>query len=128
MNTRQIKFCQLYASTGNATMSYKKAGYKSKNPKSDEANASRLIRNDKIASYLKELSKKTESSSIMTIKEVKEFWTKIAQSDEEKMLHRIKATELLVKSEGGFLDVQRVEGEITVKKGLNDFYDDVNNE
>jgi|LGOV01.1.fsa_nt_gb phage terminase small subunit len=118
MNERQTKFCQFYAKSGNATQAYREAGYKSKNPKADEANASRLIRNDKVALYLKELSQKSESKAIASIQEIKEFWTKVLQSDEEEMPHRLKASELMVKVEGGFIDKVEHSGAI-VKRIIN---------
>ena len=104
MNERQTKFCQFYAKSGNAFQSYVDAGYNIKSEAGARASSSKLLTNPNIVVKLKELGEKSESKAIATISEVKEFWTKVMQSDEEETPHRIKAGELLVKVEGGFID------------------------
>ena len=56
LNVKQEKFCLEYSRSGNATEAYKVAGFKSKDDNSAAANASRMLRNDKIQARLKELS------------------------------------------------------------------------
>lgn len=114
LNERQTKFAENYAKHGNATKAYAEAGYESKSIKSDEANAARLIRNDKVASYIKELTDKIRSQSIADLVEIKEFWTKVIRSDEEETPHRLKAAELIAKTQGAFIDKIEHSGKIDV--------------
>jgi len=118
MNERQTKFCQFYAKSGNAFHSYRDAGYSVKSEAGAMVSASKLLRNAKVVEKLKELSEKSESKAIASISEVKEMWTSIIRSDEEETPHRLKAGELLVKVEGGFIDKVEHSGTI-VKRTIN---------
>lgn len=53
LGEKQRKFCQRYIETGNATQSYIDAGYT--DGPAIAANAARLLKNDKIKEYLREL-------------------------------------------------------------------------
>ena len=104
LNERQQKFCEFFAKSGNATQAYKDAGY---TPKSEEAaavSASKLLRNANVSAEIAKMSKKTRSEAIASISEIQEMWSEIARSTEEETPHRIKAGELLVKVQGGFLE------------------------
>ena len=72
LNPKQEAFCLHYAKTGNATESYKVAGYTAKSEAALNANASRLIKNDKIQSRLRELKEKIQKPAIMDIAEMQE--------------------------------------------------------
>jgi len=115
LNERQKKFCEFYAKCGNATDAAIQAGY---SEKSAGTNADKLLKNTKVSKYLEELSKNTRTSAILSITEVKEFWCKVMFSDDEEMPHRLKASELLVKSQGGFLDKVEHSGS-TIKRIIN---------
>ena len=115
LNERQQKFCEFYAKSGNATESAIKAGYAEK---SAGGNADKLLKSTKVSTYLAELSKNTRTSAIASITDIKEFWTKVLESSEEEMPYRLKASELLVKSEGGFLDKVEHSG-TTVQRVVN---------
>ena len=115
LNERQQKFCEFYAKSGNATEAAIQAGYAEK---SAGGNADKLLKNTKVSTYLAELSKNTRTSAIATITDIKEFWTTELESSEEEMPHRLKASELLVKSEGGFLEKVEHSG-TTVQRVIN---------
>ena len=115
LNERQQKFCEFYAKSGNATEAAIQAGYAEK---SAGGNADKLLKNTKVSNYLAELSKNTRTDAIATITDIKEFWTKVLESSEEEMSYRLKASELLVKSEGGFLDKVEHSG-TTVQRVIN---------
>ena len=108
INERQKKFCEFYAKTGNATQSYKDAGYKPKDDASAAVSSANLLTNVKVIAFLNKLQQNTRSEAIASIAEVKEFWTKVMLSDEEETPHRVKAGELLVKSQGGFIEKKEV--------------------
>lgn len=104
LNERQTKFCELYAKTGNASKSYREAGYDVKSEAGARASSSKLLTNPNIVAFLSELEKNMRSEAIADITEVREVWTSILRSKEEETPHRIKAGELLVKAAGGFIE------------------------
>ena len=118
LNERQQKFCEFYAKSGNATEAYRNAGYSAKSEASLGVSAHKLLKNAKIAEELAKLSDKTRTSAIASITDIKEFWTKVLESKSEEMPYRLKASELLVKSEGGFLDKVEHSG-TTVQRVIN---------
>ena len=118
MNERQTKFCLNYAKHGNAVKAYTEAGYDIKSEAGARASASKLLTNANIKKKLEELSEKSHTKAIATITEIKEFWTSTLLSDEQDMTHRLKASELLVKVEGGFIDKVEHSGAV-VKRVIN---------
>ena len=82
---KQEKFCLEYAKSGNARQAYKSAGYKCRNDETVDANASRLLRNDKVKERLAELAEEIKNNSIADIQEMQEVLTTIIrqQMDEE---------------------------------------------
>lgn len=70
MNNNQITFCQEYVKNGlNGTQAYLKAYKTCKKEDTAKVNASRLLTNANIQSYIKELQEKIEDEAIMTAKE-----------------------------------------------------------
>lgn len=118
LNERQQKFCEFYAKSGNATEAYRNAGYSAKSEASLGVSAHKLLKNAKISEELAKLGNITRTNAIASITEIKEFWSKVLGSSEEEMPHRLKASELLVKSEGGFLDKVEHSG-TTVQRVIN---------
>ena len=55
LNPKQEKFCQLYHKSGNASQSYKDAGYGSESDEACRSNASKLITKDNVEARLREL-------------------------------------------------------------------------
>jgi len=115
LNERQQKFCEFFAKTGNATQAYKDAGYTPKTEEAAAVSASKLLRNPKVADEIAKIGKNARSEAVLTITEIKEFWSSVVEADEQEMPHRLKASELLVKSEGGFLDKVEHKGGIDLK-------------
>lgn len=81
LNVKQEAFCLHYAKTGNATESYKQAGYNPTNDNSAGANARRLLQNDKIKARLQELAAELASEKIASIREVQERLTAILRGE-----------------------------------------------
>lgn len=81
LNVNQEAFCLHYAKTGNATESYKAAGYKAKTENAICANATRLLRNDKIQARLKELADELASDKIASIREIQEYLTSVMRRE-----------------------------------------------
>ena len=124
-NVKHEAFCLHYAKTGNATESYKVAGYKPKDDKSANAAAIRLLGNVKIKGRLVELREELASEKIASIAEIQERLTSILRGElqedqivvegcgdgvsearnvyrEVQMKDRLKAGELLAKMQGAF--------------------------
>ena len=143
LNVNQEAFCMHYAKTGNATESYKKAGYKAKTENAICANATRLLRNDKVQARLKELAEELASERIANVKEVQEVLTSILRMEtkeevvvtescgdfmtEAKIIEKkpnlkdvIKAGETLAKMQGGFDNKAQIEVIIPVFGGEDD--------
>ena len=81
-NVKQEAFCLHYAKTGNATESYKQAGYKAKTEGALYAAANRLLKNVKVQARLKELADELASDKIASIKEIQERLTRILRMEE----------------------------------------------
>lgn len=81
LNVKQEAFCLHYAKTGNATESYKKAGYAAKTAKAIYANANRLLKNDKVQARLQELADEMKSEKIADIREIHEYLTSVIRGE-----------------------------------------------
>lgn len=132
LNVKQEAFCLHYAKTGNATESYKKAGYDAKTPGGIYSNANRLLKNAKVKARLAELAEELASEKIASIAEVQERLTAILRGEvqEEQIVVEgcgdgvsqasvmkrapqlkdiIKAGETLARMQGGFDNSMKVE-------------------
>ena len=96
---------------GNATESARKAGYKNPN-----VAGSRLLANDSIKEAIQSREKKRNSKDIAGRKERQRFWTAIMKDTSAKISDRLRASELLGRSEGDFLD--RTEVELNIETGV----------
>lgn len=78
MTARQVKFCLEYANTGNAKESAIRAGYSERTAKNQGA---RLLNQENIQNYLKELSDGFASGKIADAKEMQERLTAIIRGE-----------------------------------------------
>ena len=119
MNPRQKKFVKLWMSGIPAGRAYEQAGYEMTGDAADMA-ASRLIRNDKVAKYIKTMNEKTEKSTILSIAERKELLTRIALANEgERPSDAIRASAELSKKDGAYEHVEQL-GTIKINIGGDD--------
>lgn len=82
LNRKQELFCQYYAQTGNATESYKRAGY---GPTTDNAagvSARRLLYKDKIQARLAEITRELDTDRVANVREVQERLTAILRGEQ----------------------------------------------
>lgn len=77
-------------------------------PEIVDSKASTLFANGKVRERYDELQAKAVSSKILTCIELKEFFTKVINSAEEKTTDRLKAAELLGKTQAMFTDKVQV--------------------
>lgn len=114
LTLKQKMFCEHYVKSGNATEAALKAGYKESYARDQIYN---LMKNIGVSRYIEELNKEVKNARIADITEIKEFWSNIVRNENYKMPDRIKASELLAKTEGAFIDKVEVKGDI----GVNPF-------
>jgi len=105
LNARQRAFVEAYC--GNATEAAITAGYSAKYA---GRNADKLLKNTKIQEALKEREDKRLTSLIATREERQRFWTSMMRDEARKEADRLKASELLAKSEGDFLERREFSG------------------
>lgn len=84
LSVKQEAFCLHYAKTGNATESYKQAGYKAKTEGALYAAANRLLKNVKVQERLKELAEEIASDKIASIKEIQEYLTSVMRREKKE--------------------------------------------
>ena len=81
LNPKQEAFCLHYAKTGNATESYKVAGYQCKNDAVVAASAVRLLNQVKVKQRLAELTEQMANEKIADIREIHEILTSILRGE-----------------------------------------------
>lgn len=146
LNVKQEAFCLHYAKTGNATESYKVAGYQAKSDNAAGASARRLLLNVKIKARLAELAEEMASEKIANVAEIQRRLTSILRGElqeeqvvvegcgdgrsEAKVIQRkpqlkdvIKAGETLAKMQGGFDSKVQVELTVPVFGGEDELED-----
>lgn len=80
-NPKWEAFCLHYAKTGNASESYKVAGYDAKSERSVYANAHRLLKNDGVKARLAELAEEMADDKIADIREIHEYLTSVIRGE-----------------------------------------------
>lgn len=123
LNPKQTKFCTEYASSGNGTQSYQRA-YGVKDSAVAQAAASRLLADEQVQNYLRELSDELKDSSIADRQELQQTATAILRGELKSatidrngevielppaLKDRLKAIELLAKLQGLFVSKQELE-------------------
>ena len=112
LTEKQQRFADYYIQSGNATESYKKAYESCKKDSVARANSSRLLTNANVIQYVAQINKEIKNDRIADMVEVKEFWTQTMRDKEVDRKDRLKASELIGKTNGAFID--KVEGKLEV--------------
>ena len=99
LTVRQQRFVSAYS--GNATRAAIEAGY---GEKWAASNIDKLLKNTEIQAAIQNREKERTDSMIATREERQQFWTAIMRDEEVDLRDRLRATELLGKSEGDFLE------------------------
>ena len=109
MNERQKRFAELFAASANATEAAVGAGY---SPRTARSIGCENLTKPDIVQYVKVLQSQFEGDRIADIEEIKSFWTGIMRDKQEKTESRLKASELLCRSAGGFIQEVKLDAEI----------------
>lgn len=134
LTKKQQRFADLYVELGNATEAYLHAGYKVKSNAAARANASRLLTNANVKSYIDRLIAEKNEQRIAKQDEILEFLTKVLRGEESEQYpiglgmgeqrlvnkeldgrDRIKAAELLGKRYAMWTDKHQVDGAVGVQ-------------
>lgn len=107
LTEKQRKFCEAYAGNGgNAYQAAIKAGYG--RPRQEGA---RALENAGIVGALEALRKATTSAAIATREERQSFWTTVLRDKDSSMRDRLKASDLLGRSQADFIDRKEISGQ-----------------
>lgn len=107
LNTRQRKFAEYYAQSGNASESARRAGYSAKYINS---NVQKLLQNTAITEYIRQLSDKLKDKRIMSAKDRQVLLSDIAKDDRNEPNDRIRAVDTLNKMTGEYLNKVKISG------------------
>lgn len=106
LTAKQLKFAQVY--DGNGTEAARLAGYKgSENTLAQ--NAIDLLRNPHITQIIAKRNDKIAKPLIMNRQQRQQLWSRIANTKSYKTSDRLRATELLGKSEADFIAKHEVD-------------------
>jgi phage terminase small subunit len=81
LTEKQKRFADYYIETGNATESYKRAGYSVNSDEAARVNASRLLTNANVRAYIDERIAEKDSQRIAKQDEILEFLTKVMRGE-----------------------------------------------
>ncbi|WHY76076.1 terminase small subunit [Neobacillus sp. WH10] len=113
LTEKQKRFADYYIETGNATESYKRAGYSATSDNIAGVESHKLLRNPKIVEYIEQRNKQLESDRVANMEEVKQFWTNTMRDNEAEIKDRLKASEYIAKTNAAFIEKQQITGDIT---------------
>ena len=99
LTVRQERFVEAY--NGNATQAMIDAGF---SKKSAASNVDKILKNTEIQAAIQNREKERNSAAIATREERQTFWTSVLRDPETELRDRLRASELLGKSEGDFLE------------------------
>lgn len=117
LNARQKKFAEYYAQSGNTVQSAIKAGYSENYA---NTNACKLLENDRVSEYIKELATKAQQDRIITAVERQAILSDIAKSKDEETPDRIRAIDTLNKMTGEYLNKVEVSGTLKAEQSKLD--------
>lgn len=101
MNQRQRAFCEAYLVSGNAAEAAREAGY---SPKTARSIGQRLLTNVDVQEYLDQRNQEISAARTAQVEEIRQFWTATMRDGTAKAGDRLKASELLAKTYGAFLE------------------------
>lgn len=105
LSVKQRRFIEAY--DGNATAAAIAAGYSPKNARNTGA---RMLTKANIRAALRDREEERSALIIATREERQAFWTEIMRDENTMIMAKLKASELLAKSEGDFLDRHELTG------------------
>lgn len=111
LTQKQLRFIEAY--NGNGTEAARLAGY-SGDENALGVIAHTLLRNTKIKAEIDKREQKTLKKLIATREERQKFWTEVMKAQHQDMKDRLRASELLGKSEADFVEKVEHSGKLTL--------------
>ena len=111
----ELKFVQYYE--GNATEALRKAGHKG----TDGAlavTATRMLKKAKIQDALERRIQRKDTSNIASREQRQSFWTEVMNDSKGEMRDRLKASELLGKSQADFTENVKHSGSVSLTEAI----------
>ena len=99
---REEKFARHYAEHGNAAAAARHAGYSCKNDRTTHAIGAEVLRRPRVAEKVAKYKAELREKHIADREERQNFWTSVLNDPNQNMIHRLRASELLGKSQGDF--------------------------
>lgn len=115
MNQRKRAFCEAYLISGNATDAAREAGY---SPRSARSIGQRLLTFDDVREYLEQRNQEISAANTAQMEEVRQFWTATMRDENMKPADRLKASELLAKTYGAFLERVEVDADVKTREAM----------
>lgn len=81
LTIRDVKFCQLYVTTGNGTRAFRDAGFPAANDSVAANGAWRLLRNAQIRAYIRELRQAAVDAAKATVEAIAQGMARLAFAD-----------------------------------------------
>ena len=122
LTTKQQRFVDFY--DGNATEACRKAGYKGSENTLKSVASKNMTKHD-IISAIESRERLSKEKAIMDRESRQELWTMIALDINERTDTRLRASELLGKSEGDFIDRHELSGNIAIEEYKRDIKEKV---
>jgi len=113
VNQRKRAFCEAYLISGNATDAAREAGY---SPRSARSIGQRLLTFDDVREYLEQRNQEISAANTAQMEEVRQFWTATMRDENMKPSDRLKASELLAKTYGAFLERVEVDADVKTRE------------
>lgn len=111
LNPKQARFVAEYLVDLNATQACIRAGYSKKTAHSA---GPRLLGHVGVAEAIRRGQQRQLDKAIATRAERQKFWTEVMSGDHQEMRDRLKASELLGKSEADFTENHRHQGDLAI--------------
>lgn len=123
LTPQQERWIDEYLKCGDYTTASRNAGYKGKNNNNLRTIGwqNSLKFKDLIKERRQELSRDIKKSTIASLEDIFEYWTSVFNDESNRQADRIKASELLAKAKGGFIE------KVEVKKVETDWFIDEDN-
>ena len=106
LNEKQKRFILEYQRTLNGTQAAKAAVYSERTAGSI---ANELLKKPEIQQALQHSLQERSNSLIADVSRIQEFWTQTMDDSDADLKHRLRASELLAKSLGMFIEQSKVE-------------------
>jgi len=103
LTEKQKRFIDYYIQTGNATESCRLAGYKGNNL--DRLGHENLR---KLENYIEPRIQQLDTTRTLEIEQIFEFWSIIINDTSQRMCDRLRASEILCKALGGFIEKREI--------------------